>query len=81
MPLKTIEQRITDCINLRKKLDLLDIGKLESMQSLCPKMNEYIRNGRSDTGTIVLPELNRVLEYRFCSRVGKDSELILRCRN
>ena len=75
---KDISDRVKECILMRQKLKLFEIERLDGIETLIKKMNEFIKGGPSETGYIKFPEIKRTLEYRFVATKGKDSVIILR---
>jgi hypothetical protein len=66
--MKTLGDRVKECINIRSKMNELGISNLDSMKVYNDIMNNYIRTGENNVGSILIPEINRRLFYDFNSK-------------
>lgn len=65
--MKSLSERVKECINIRCKMNELGISELDSVKTYNDIMNNYIRTGESKSGVIIIPEINRRLHYDFNS--------------
>jgi hypothetical protein len=61
-------ERVKQCIVIRSKMNELGISNLDSMKVYNDIMNNYIRTGENNVGSILIPEINRRLFYDFNSK-------------
>lgn len=71
-------QRVNECLELCSKLRNLGVYDLESMRPFRQAANEFVRNGTSSSGRLVVPEADRVCEYVLTTQPGRDSRVCLR---
>jgi hypothetical protein len=75
---KTSEERLKECLELRKQINRLGVEVLPEIESLFPIMNDFIRNGTSASGKIQIPSISRVAEYLFSNKPYIVSTLVLK---
>lgn len=61
---KTIQDRLTEVVSIRRKLDVLGLTKaiheIEEFQAI---LSQYVRDGEPCSGHIRIPDTNRILKY------------------
>lgn len=61
---KTIQDRLTEVVSIRKKLDLLGLTKaISEIKEFQKILSQYVRDGESYSGNIRIPDTNRILKY------------------
>lgn len=78
-PTKSLEARLKEVIELRKKFDELgmDTGN-EQMKILIEKMNMFVRNGVGFSDRIDLSDFGRVAICKFTNQPRSVSTIVLR---
>lgn len=75
---KTVEERLSEVIGIRKKLDDLGLSPDHpQVKSLIGVLNDFVR-GEGFTGTVSLSDFGRVALAKLALRRGVDSEVTLR---
>lgn len=76
--MKTVEQRFTECANIRAQL--LQYLDKDSIQTECKEliddMNHFVRDGLTVTKSIYVPELGRTLKYMLSTK--QDSYAVIK---
>lgn len=62
---KSQEQRLLECLQIRKQMVKLGIDILPEFEPIYPIMNDFIRHGIPATGSIPLPSAQRTAIYVF----------------
>lgn len=76
---KTIEARLKEVIELRKKFGELGLdSKNEQMKKLIEKMNRFARDGVGFSDKIRLPDYGRVAICKFTNQPRSVSTIVLR---
>jgi len=76
--MKTIAERLKDCIQLRSKLKQLGLDGYDELKPFIENMNKYVRDGESSSGSIPMPSIERKCVYLLDSRSGKESTVLLK---
>jgi hypothetical protein len=78
MKQKSQEERLKECIELRKEINKLGLECLQEIEALFSIMNDFIRNGTSASGKINIPSISRVAEYIFSNKPHIVSTVVLK---
>lgn len=62
---KTQEERVKECLNIRKQMRDMRLDILAEVEPLYAIMNHFVKDGTSAEGKIHLPDFNRDLYYVF----------------
>jgi hypothetical protein len=78
-PTKSLEARLKEVIELRKKFDELGLNiDNEQMKILIEKMNMFVRNGVGFSDRIELSDYGRVAICKFSTQKNCVSTIVLR---
>lgn len=78
MGIKTVDQRVQECLQLRSKLKELGIDKHNDLREYFEHMNAFVRDGTGYSANQTLPTLERKLEYTFSTQSHVESTAVLR---
>lgn len=76
--MKSLQKRIAECIELRSKMQYLNIDEYEELAPFIEVMNRHIRDGGRYNGTIYLPSIGRKFVYALENKEGIESTVLLR---
>lgn len=78
-PTKSLEARLKEVIELRKKFDELGLdSENEQMKILIEKMNQFVRDGIGFSDKIELSDYGRVAICKFSTQKNCVSTIVLR---
>jgi hypothetical protein len=75
--MKTVEQRLKDCIVLRQKLQELNVSHIVTVPQFVHDMNTFVKDGTDCIDRVFIPEMQRYMEYTLLSTVGTESKIML----
>ena len=76
---KDLTERLKEIKELYSKLESLGMHKrFISMESFYQSCQEYVKEGISASGTIKLPEIERILYYKLTPTLGRECSVLLR---
>ena len=75
MNTKTRDEKCTECVTMRKKMKELGLDTLQECQILYTAMNRFIKTDQGESGSVQLPELDKILIYKLASRKGVESTI------
>jgi hypothetical protein len=75
--MKTVQERVYDCIVLRQKLNQIKVGHIVTVPQFVQDMNAFVKEGGDCKGTIYIPEMQRYMKYTLLSQKGTESKIML----
>lgn len=76
--MKSVEERVQECINIRSQLQSLGILTIHTIkEKLAHHMNDYIKYGDSTSFKLKVPEGGAMFEVNLVGSEGKKSGVIM----
>ena len=76
--IKSIEKRLEECVTIRMQLRQLNMNDLPELSELRTIMTNFIKYAHSDSGSILIPDINKKINYILSINLNIDSNIIIK---
>lgn len=81
MKYKDVSARLAEMVSVYEQVRQLGLPEdLPALRTFRALAQDFVRDGTSASGTLLVPELQKTLCYRLAAREGVASEVLLRER-
>jgi len=70
---KTVQERLAECLEIRKRLVELQLDHLEDFDEMKKAMSDFVKHAKCATGSTLSRSLGRNIIYQLSNTPGEDS--------